>query len=60
MYDVFMDDEEKIWWKERLSKARTGFYTPPSLIDTIQLPSVNGGALFFGTAADPTNGTVFV
>jgi quinoprotein glucose dehydrogenase len=60
MYDGFMSPEEKVWWKERLSKARTGFYTPPGLIDTIQMPSVNGGALFFGTAADPTNGTVYV
>jgi quinoprotein glucose dehydrogenase len=49
------------WWKERLSKAKTGFYTPPSLgVDTINLPSVNGGALFFSTGADPTNGTVYV
>lgn len=60
MYTGFMTDEEKVWWKERLSKARTGFYTPPALVDTILLPSVNGGALFFGSAADPTNGTVFV
>src|SRR2546429_9862183 len=28
--------------------------------DTILMPSVNGGALFFGSAADPTNGTVYV
>jgi quinoprotein glucose dehydrogenase len=60
MYDGFMTPEEKVWWKERLTKARTGFYTPPSLIDTIQLPSVNGGALFFGTAADAANGAVYV
>ena len=60
MYDGFMTDEEKVWWKERLSKARTGFYTPPGLTDTIVLPSVNGGALFFSSGADPTNGTVYV
>jgi len=60
MYDVFMTDEQKVWWKERLSKARTGFYTPPGLVDTILLPSVNGGVLFFGSAADPTNGTVYI
>ncbi|MEP6716286.1 MAG: PQQ-binding-like beta-propeller repeat protein [Terriglobia bacterium] len=61
MYDGFMKPEEKIWWKDRLAKARTGFYTPPALnVDTIQLPSVNGGALFFSTGADPTNGTVYV
>jgi quinoprotein glucose dehydrogenase len=60
MYDGFMKPEEKAWWKDRLSSARTGFYTPPGLIDTIQLPSVNGGALFFSTGADPTTGTVYV
>ncbi len=61
MYDGFMKPEERGWWKDRLSSARTGFYTPPALgVDTIQLPSVNGGALFFSTGADPTNGTVYV
>jgi quinoprotein glucose dehydrogenase len=60
MYDKFMTPEEKVWWTQRLSKARTGFYTPPGLIDTIQLPSVNGGALFFSTGADAAQGTVYV
>jgi quinoprotein glucose dehydrogenase len=60
MYTAFMTDEEKVWWKERLSKSRTGLYTPPALGDTIQMPSVNGGSLFFSTGADPTNGTVYV
>ena len=61
MYDGFMTPEEKIWWKDRLASARTGFFTPPAVgVDTINLPSVNGGALFFSTGADPTNGTVYV
>jgi quinoprotein glucose dehydrogenase len=60
MYDAFMTDEEKVWWKDRLSKARAGLYTPPALGDTILIPSVNGGALFFGSGADPTNGIVYV
>ena len=60
MYDHFMTPEEKVWWTERLSKARTGFYTPIGLTDTIQLPSVNGGALFFSTGADAANGMVYV
>src|SRR5690349_20594621 len=60
MYDGFMKPEEKAWWKDRLASARSGFYTPPGLVDTIQLPSVNGGALFFSTGADPTTGTVYV
>jgi quinoprotein glucose dehydrogenase len=61
MYDGFMKPEEKAWWADRLTKARTGFYTPPAVgVDTINLPSVNGGALFFSTGANPTNGTVYV
>lgn len=60
MYDAFMTDEEKGWWKDRLSSARTGLFTPPALVDTILMPSVNGGALYFGSGADPTNGTVYV
>ena len=60
MYDAFMTGEEKVWWKERLSKASTGFFTPPALGDAILMPSVNGGALFFSSGADPTNGTVYV
>ncbi len=61
MYTGFMRPDEIPWWKARLSKARTGFYTPPGVdVETIEMPSVNGGALFFGTGANPTNGTVYV
>ncbi len=61
MYTGFMKPDEKVWWTERLTKARTGFYTPPAVgVDTINLPSVNGGALFFSTGADAANGTVYV
>jgi quinoprotein glucose dehydrogenase len=60
MYDVFMTPEERAHWKDRLASARKGFYTPPGLTDTILLPSVNGGALFFSSGADPATGTVYV
>src|SRR5947207_1689535 len=60
MYDGFMSPEETAAWTERLSKARSGLYTPTGLIDTIQIPSVTGGTLFFGTGADPASGLVFV
>ncbi|HXE64841.1 MAG TPA: PQQ-binding-like beta-propeller repeat protein [Bryobacteraceae bacterium] len=60
MYEGFMTDDEKAWWKDRLSKARTGLFTPPGLVDTILMPSVNGGALFFSTGADASSGMVFV
>ncbi|MGC2400924.1 MAG: PQQ-binding-like beta-propeller repeat protein [Acidobacteriaceae bacterium] len=61
MYTKFMRPEEIPWWTDRLTKARTGLYTPPSLTaDTINLPSVNGGALFFSTGADAAKGMVYV
>src|SRR5579871_139522 len=60
MYDGFMTAEEKVWWTDRLSKARSGLFTPPGLIDTIEIPSVNGGALLWGSAADAAHGMVFV
>jgi quinoprotein glucose dehydrogenase len=61
LYDGFMTPEEKVWWTERLSKAQSGLYTPPSADrETIQLPSVNGGAFFFNSAADPAHGIVYV
>jgi len=60
MYDAFMTDEEKVWWKDRLTNARTGLFTPPALGDTILMPSVNGGALFFGSGAEASSGTVYV
>ena len=60
LYDGFMKPEEKEWWIKRLTNALTGFFTPPGLVDTVSMPSVNGGTLFFGTGADPTNGTVYV
>ena len=41
-----MTEEEKKWWTERLSKAQSGLYTPPALTETIQIPSVTGGAAF--------------
>ncbi len=60
LYTGFMTPEEKIWWTERLSKARSGLYTPPALTETIQLPSVTGGAAFFDSGADGAKGMVFI
>jgi len=60
MYDGFMSPEEKVAWTERLSKAKSGLYTPPGFTETIQIPSVTGGAAFFGTGADAAKGMVFV
>jgi quinoprotein glucose dehydrogenase len=60
LYDGFMTPEEKEWWTARLSKARSGLFTPPALTETIQLPSVTGGASFFGSGANGAEGLVFI
>src|SRR6185369_2323193 len=48
LYAGFMTPEEKAHWEDRFASAQNGLYTPPALDrETIQLPSVNGGAFFF-------------
>lgn len=53
--------EERGTWKDRILSARNeGLYTPPGFRETVQMPGNNGGANFWGTAADPADGTVYV
>jgi quinoprotein glucose dehydrogenase len=59
--NFILTPEERARWKDRILSARNeGLYTPPGLRETIQMPGNNGGGNFWGTAADPTNGTVYV
>lgn len=61
LYTAFMTPEEKAHWTERLAKTQNkGLFTPPGLTDTMSIPGVNGGALFWNTGADAANGVVFV
>lgn len=61
LYTGFMTPEEATWWKDRISKAKGGLFTPPSdKYETIQIPSVTGGAAFFGSGADAAKGMVFI
>jgi quinoprotein glucose dehydrogenase len=61
IYTGFMTPEEKARWTERIAKAENkGLFTPPGLTDTVSIPGVNGGALFWDTGADAANGFVFV
>jgi quinoprotein glucose dehydrogenase len=60
LYFGFMSPEEQAHWKERLAKAKKGLFTPPGLTDTVSIPGVNGGALFWDTGADAAHGLVFV
>ncbi len=59
--NYILTPEERAKWKDRILSARNeGLYTPPGTRETVQMPGNNGGANFWGTAADPTNGTVYV
>jgi quinoprotein glucose dehydrogenase len=52
---------EREEWRKRIGAARNlGLFTPPALIDTIAVPGANGGANWGNTAANPTNGMVYV
>ncbi|HEY1950361.1 MAG TPA: PQQ-binding-like beta-propeller repeat protein [Bryobacteraceae bacterium] len=53
--------EERARIKDQIKSARNeGLFTPPGLRDTVQMPGNNGGANWGSTAADPTNGTIYV
>jgi quinoprotein glucose dehydrogenase len=54
--------EQRADWAQRLTKARNlGMFTPPAVgIDTIAIPGAQGGANWGVTAANPTNGSVYV
>ncbi len=54
--------QEREEWKTRVSQARGGLqmFTPPSTIDTIQMPGNQGGANWGTTSSHPNDGTVYV
>ena len=43
-----------------LAANNKGLFTPINLTDTVHIPGSNGGALFGGTAAEPSTGAVYV
>src|SRR5262249_19655032 len=56
-----LSEHERADWKKRILNARNGeLFTPPATIDTISIPGANGGANWGNTAANPTDGTVYV
>ncbi len=55
------DPQERARLRDVIRSARNqGLFTPPSLQGTIEMPGNNGGANWGGSAADPTNGTLYV
>ncbi|HXJ38650.1 MAG TPA: PQQ-binding-like beta-propeller repeat protein, partial [Bryobacteraceae bacterium] len=60
--NYYLTPEDRAKWKDRILSARNeGLYTPPVVNgETVYMPGHNGGANFFGSAADPTDATVYV
>ena len=53
--------DERAHWKQVVDSARNdGLFTPPSMRDTVEMPGNQGGSNWGTTAANPTNGLVFV
>jgi quinoprotein glucose dehydrogenase len=48
------------WKKVVENAANLGLFTPPGLTDTVEMPGNHGGVNWGMTAADPTNGTMYV
>ena len=55
-----ISDAERAAWKERISKARTGFYNPPSLQESAVVPGAVGGTNLGNTAANPRAGILYL
>ena len=54
-------DAQREAFKQRLAATRNqGLFTPIHFDDTLHIPGSNGGALFGYTAAEPSNGAVYV
>ncbi len=56
-----LDPAEIAKFKDVISKSRNlGLFTPPALINTMQIPGNNGGANWGSTAIDPKRGWLYV
>jgi quinoprotein glucose dehydrogenase len=53
-------EAERAAWRERISKARTGMFTPPSLQEAAIVPGAVGGTNWGNTAANPRGGVLYV
>ncbi len=58
---VFLSDEERKEWEQKLDSAEIGFYTPLSNKNsTLAIPGAVGGVNWGMTAANPDKGMVYV
>ena len=56
----FLSPDERATWVARLTKARKGLFNPPSTEETVAVPGAVGGANWGNTAANPSEGLVYV
>jgi quinoprotein glucose dehydrogenase len=58
----FIDDPaERERWRNEIQSARNeGLFTPPALVNTVQMPGNVGGANWGSAAIDPANSTLYV
>ena len=55
-----INDAERAAWRERISKARTGMFTPPGLTEAAIVPGAVGGTNWGNSAANPRAGMLYV
>jgi quinoprotein glucose dehydrogenase len=55
-----ISDAERAVWRERISKARTGLFNPPSLTESAVVPGAVGGTNWGNTAANPGKGILYL
>jgi quinoprotein glucose dehydrogenase len=57
----FFSDSIRKVWIDRLGKAKSGLYVPPSdQYETVMMPGALGGSNYGNTAADPQNGMMYI
>lgn len=57
----FLEPAERESLMKQMAAARnSGLFTPPSTVDTVEMPGNNGGANFGGAAIDPARGYFYV
>jgi len=56
-----LDPKEREKFKEAVANSRNlGLYTPPAMVNTMEIPGNNGGANWGSTAIDPKRGWLYV
>jgi len=56
----FISDAERAAWRERITRARTGMFNPPALVESAIIPGAVGGTNWGNTAANPRAGILYL